>query len=86
MIHPGDILRFIASALGTKIHDEVTGEFLGKAFFLFFRGKLWIFGYTGKKALRPVPVIHREIRYWRQTIAFCAAEHPDFPRLHAPTP
>ncbi len=83
MTNWGDLLRRIATLVGSDIRDHETGEHLGKAILLAFRGRLWIVGYTGKKGLRPVPVIKSGIRYWVQEMRFCAAEEPDYPRLTA---
>ena len=77
----GNILRRIAGIVGSEIRDNETGELLGKAILIAFRGRLWLIGYTGTKGLRPVPVIRKEIRYWVQEMRFCAAEEPDYPRL-----
>jgi hypothetical protein len=80
MTNWGDMLRRIACLIGSEIRDNETGEFLGKAILFAFRGRVWVIGYTGKKGLRPVPVIKKEIRYWVQEMRFAAAEEPDFPR------
>jgi hypothetical protein len=77
----GNCIRACARLFGSKICDDQTGEFLGKAILVTFRGRLWVLGYTGKKGLRPVPVVSSEIRYWVQEMRFRAAEEPDYPRL-----
>lgn len=77
----GNLLRKLASLIGSEIRDDETGECLGKALLFAFGGRLWIIGYTGKKALRPVPVLKKEIRYWIQELRFRAPEDPDYPRL-----
>ena len=76
----GNILRRIASLIGSEIHDYESGELLGKAIILAFRGRIWVLGYTGKKGLRPVPVIKKKIQYWVQEMRFSAAEEPDYPK------
>ena len=81
MINWGNMLRRTASLIGSEIRDYESDEFLGKAILLAFRGRIWVIGYTGKKGLRPVPVIKNEIRYWVQEMRFAAAEEPDYPRL-----
>lgn len=80
MINWGDILRKIANVIGSEIHDVESNELLGKAIFLGLSGRIWIVGYTGKKGLRPVPVVNNKIRYWVQEMRFAAAEEPDYPR------
>lgn len=77
----GDVIRFIARIFGTPIRDARTGEKLGKAFFLCWRGKLRVIGYTGTKPLRPVVIPSSRVDYWKLEMGFRSPQEPDYPDL-----
>lgn len=66
--------------LGSPIRDEESGELLGKAFILVWRGRIHLIGFTGAVPLKPVFRIQDRIRYWRQSVGFTRSSPPDFPR------
>jgi hypothetical protein len=81
------LIRFlglkIVGCIGSTICDEVTGERLGKALILPWRGKIHLVGYAGQ----PVRLVFRaqaKVNYWRQSIGFRRAQEPDYPRKEAP--
>ena len=78
--NPGWLLRRLALWAGTRIHDEETGEELGRAFLFIWRGRLLLLGYTGSVPLRPVVQSTQGVTYWKLTLAFRAAARPDYPR------
>lgn len=69
----------IISKLGQKIIDSKTGEKLGRALVVYWRGQVHIIGYTGK------PLVVRwaksdKLRYWHSSLIFKAQEEADFER------
>ncbi|MFT4176288.1 MAG: hypothetical protein QM627_06495 [Luteolibacter sp.] len=81
MFQPSQILRCLSKFVGTSIRDQKTGEFLGKAILLPWRGKIHIIGYTGSLPLCPVTVPCEHLSYWKATLGFTAAREPDFPNI-----
>lgn len=77
----GSILRRVAGLVGSTIKDVETGEILGKAIVLVWKGRVHLIGYTGSVPLRPVAVPSRDIAYWRLTLGFAAPREPDYPSL-----
>ena len=77
--NPGWLLRRLALWAGTRIHDEETGEELGRAFLFIWRGRLLLLGYTGSVPLRPV-VQRSPPCAGARCMAFRAAARPDYPR------
>ncbi len=67
--------------LGSRIRDEETGELLGRALIIVWRGRVHVVGFDGGVALKPVFCSQDKIRYWRQSVGFTRATAPDFPRL-----
>jgi len=78
--NPGWLVRQLASLCGSAIRDEDTGEFLGKAFLVPWRGRIYLVGYTGSVPLRPTAQARRAVTYWKTSVGFCSASRPDFPR------
>lgn len=77
----GDVLRWLARCVGTTLHDESTGEVLGRAFLWKWAGRIYVIGYTGTAALKLVPVCRKDVRYWVFGIGFARADEPDFSRV-----
>ena len=65
---------------GSQIRDEESGEFLGRALILIWRGRIHLIGFTGAGPIKPVFCSQEKIRYWRQGIGFTRPVPPDFPR------
>ena len=78
--NPGWLLRRLTAWIGTRIYDEETGELLGKALLIPWRGRLHLVGYTGSVPLRPVVKSTRSVTYWKLTLAFRTATRPDYHR------
>jgi len=74
---------FFIRRLGSPIRDDETGEFMGRALIVVWRGRIHIIGFTGVGLLKPVFRSQDRIRYWRQSVGFTRSGPPDFPR-HPP--
>jgi len=80
-MNPGDLSRRVASVLGSRIVDANTGEVLGKAIVLPWRGRIHLIGLTCSVPLRPVAVSSQRLSYWRTSLGFAAPREPDFPNI-----
>lgn len=78
--NPGWLVRQLAALCGSQVRDEETGEFLGRAFLVPWRGRVHLVGYTGVVPLRPTVQARRAVTYWKVSVGFCCASRPDFPR------
>jgi len=65
---------------GSPIRDEHTGELMGRALILVWRGRIHVIGFTGSGPLRPSFYSQDRIRYWRQSLGFTRPTEPDYPR------
>ena len=75
------VLR-VARVLGSPVRDVHTGQLLGRALIVAFRGKVHVIGL--ETAVRPVFVPQDRLTYWKQQLGFTAHPPPDFP--HEPRP
>ena len=66
--------------LGSTIRDEATGQPIGRALIIPWRGRIHFVGLEDQPV---VPMFRAEPRltYWRQTLVFAAHPAPDFPRI-----
>jgi len=64
--------------IGSDIHDERTGERLGRGFLFAWRDRIHLIGVDA--SLIPVPLRQKRITYWKQEIGFTTHPKPDFPR------
>ena len=71
-----------ARGLGSPVRDVHTGQLLGRALLVSFRGKVHVIGLDA--AVRPVFVPQDRLTYWKQELGFTAHPPPDFP--HEPRP
>ncbi len=72
----------VARRLGSPVRDVQTGELLGRALLVPFRGKVHVIGLDA--VVRPVFSAQKRLTYWRQELGFTAHPPPDFP--HEPRP
>ena len=72
----------VARLLGSPVRDVYTGELLGQALLVSFRGRVHVIGLEA--AVRPVFVPQNRLTYWKQELGFTAHPPPDFP--HEPSP
>jgi hypothetical protein len=72
------LLRVLVRIFGSHIRDARTGESLGRAFFLPWRGRILVIGNTG--AVEPVFLPQERLTYWKQELGFARKSVVDFPR------
>lgn len=72
-------LLVLVSVFGSTIRDSRTGDVLGKAILLPWRGRLRVIGYTGTKYFYPVFKLQKRATYWRQEVEFRTHPDPDEP-------
>ena len=71
-----------ARRLGSPVRDARTGQLLGRALLVPFRGRIHVIGL--ETAVIPVFVTQERLTYWKQELGFTAHPPPDFP--HEPRP
>ncbi len=72
------VVRLLAKVIGSRIRDARTGEVLGKAILIPWRGRIHVLGYEGEKPLVPSFLPTRRARYWKQELGFTHHDDPDF--------
>ena len=70
------VLR-VARLLGSPVVDARTGQMLGRALLVPFRGRIHVIGLDA--AVRPVFSPQTRLTYWKQELGFTAHPPPDFP-------
>ena len=68
---------YLARHLGSPVRDVRTGQLLGRAIFVPFRGKLHVIGLEAN--VLPVFAPQDRLTYWKQELAFTTHPPPDFP-------
>lgn len=68
----------IARAIGTPVKNFESGETLGRALIIPWRGKIHVIGLEA--AVRPMFQPQKRVTYWKQEIVFVEHPSPDFPR------
>lgn len=63
-------LMSLVHTFGSRIEDYRTGEHLGRAFIIAWRGKIHVIGYEGSKPLLVEWLPEDRVRYWRCRISF----------------
>lgn len=71
----------IARRLGSRIVDFRTGQDLGRALLVPYRGKIHVIGLT--RPVMPIFLPQARLTYWKQEIGFATHPEPDFP--HEPS-
>lgn len=66
--------------LGRDIYDVKSGEKLGRALILSWRGKIVIIGNT-HSSIVPIFLPQKRLTYWRQEIGFTCHKIPDYPNI-----
>ena len=72
----------IARLLASDLRDSRTGEKIGRALLLPWRGKIHVIGLEEAVKVEFVP--QARLTFWKQEIGFSAHPAPDFP--HEPRP
>ena len=70
------VLR-VARLLGSPVVDVRTGQVLGRALLVPFRGRVHVIGLDA--AVMPVFVPQERLTYWKQDLGFTIHPPPDFP-------
>ena len=68
---------YLVRHLGSPVRDARTGQMLGRALFVPFRGKLHVIGLEAN--VIPVFAPQERLTYWKQDLAFTTHPPPDFP-------
>lgn len=71
---------WLARRLGSTVVDRRTGQVLGRALFLPWRGRVIVIG-LGEQIhpVRAVFLPQERLTYWKQEIGFTTLPEPDFP-------
>lgn len=69
----------LARLCGSPIADCHTGQPLGRALLLSWRGKIHVIGL--ERAVRLVFLPQERLTYWKQEIGFTVHPPPDFPKV-----
>ena len=69
----------VARSIGAKIIDQRTGNFLGRALIVSWKGKIHVIGLSTDEPLRVIWLPQKRITYWKQEIGFATHPPPDFP-------
>ena len=73
----------LARIIGTKVTDANTGELIGRALIIPWRGKLHVIGLENPVRVSFLP--QKRLTYWKQEIGFTRHEPPDFPKVTSPS-
>lgn len=69
----------IARLFASDLHDYATGERIGRALLIPWRGKVHIIGL--ETTVRPVFLPQKRLTYWKQELGFTQHPPPDFPNV-----
>src|SRR5437016_1295900 len=69
----------IAQTIGTRVKDFSSGQSLGRALVIPWRGKIHVIGLD--VAVRPMFQAQKRLTYWKQEIVFTEHPPPDFPNI-----
>lgn len=77
------LVLLVAHNFGTKIFDQRTGQQLGRALIIPWRGKIHIVGLN--EAVVPTFLAQKRLTYWKQKLGFTTHASPDFPNIRSTT-
>lgn len=72
------LLKCLTRIAGARVVDQRTGEVIGKALFIPWKGKLHIIGLEDKRVV-PAFESQKRLTYWNQALTFSTRPPPDFP-------
>lgn len=75
-----NLLVAVARRIGTPVRDAETGELLGRAVMIPWRGKIVCIGLD--TPVCPVFLPQERLTYWKQELGFRRQPPPDYPSLH----
>jgi len=64
--------------ISSDLHDSHTGEKVGRALLVPWRGKIIMIGHRGR-AIIPSFCPQSRLTYWKQELGFTVYQKPDFP-------
>ena len=73
------LVLFIANNFGASIYDQRTGQKLGRALIIPWRGKIHIVGLNA--LVVPTFLQQKRLTYWKQELGFTTHPPPDFPNI-----
>jgi hypothetical protein len=82
MLRLRNFLVALFRILGSDVHDCETGEKIGRALLLPWRGRILLIGLDANVTLHFLP--QKRATFWKQEIGFRKAQPPDFPREPRP--
>lgn len=72
------LLKAATAVFGARVIDQRTGETVGKALFIPWRGKLRVIGLKENRVIAHFESQQR-LTYWNQALTFSTHPEPDFP-------
>ena len=73
----------LAQTFGTRVIDQRTGNVLGRAFVIPWRGRIHVIGL--ETPVRVIWVPQERVTYWKQEIGFITHPAPDYPNERSPS-
>lgn len=74
------LLRLAVTCFGSDLVDHRTGEKIGRAVLICWRGRLYFLGYEGSDQVMPVFLPQKRVSFWKREMGFTVHPRPDFPR------
>ena len=72
------ILKAATAVIGARVIDQRTGQTVGKALFIPWRGKVRVIGLENQRVIAAFESQQR-LTYWNQALTFSTHPEPDFP-------
>ncbi len=72
------LLKAATAVFGGRVIDQRTGQSVGKAIFIPWRGKVRVIGLEDKRVI-PAFESQERLTYWNQSLTFSTHPEPDFP-------
>lgn len=76
------IVLALARSIGSKVVNAETGEVIGRAFVIPWRGRIAVIGLDAE--VKPVFLPQTRMTYWKQEIGFVLHSPPNFPHEARP--
>lgn len=71
----------LARVLASDLYDQVSGERIGRALLVPWRGKIHVIGLTTAVGVKWIP--QKRLTYWKQEIGFTKHPPPDYRNVRA---
>lgn len=72
----------LARSVGSKVVNAETGELIGRAFVIPWRGRIAVIGLDAE--VKPVFLPQKRMTFWKQEIGFVLHSPPNFPHEARP--